>query len=143
MTRSITIFALAIIAAVAGVFFFAPIDHKSNDTNVPAVKVSMPVDLSGNWQSVESRAGTKFVAEIKDNRVFVQMYAADGYTGLWYGTFDILQPGNNLMVSKAIEDDDHFVLSIAETKDFLYQNGSLIFNFSVMGTTTAIEMKRV
>jgi len=108
-----------------------------------AVKIVKPIDLAGKWESVESKAGTKFVGEVKDNRVYIQMYVSDGYTGLWYGSFDILQPGQNTINSKAIEDDDHFVLSSSETKEFLYQKGSLIFSFSVMGTTTTIEMKRV
>jgi hypothetical protein len=93
--------------------------------------------------STESKAGTKFLGHIKDNRIHVEMYAAEGYTGLWYGTFDILQPGVTTMVSSAIQDENHFVLSTAETKDFLYQKGSLIFEFAVMGTRTTIEMKRV
>lgn len=127
-------------------FFTAPGVHKTatEPTKTDAVKVSMPIDLAGKWESTTSKAGTKMVAEVKDNTVFVQMYANDGYTGLWYGTFDILQPGQNVMNSKAIEDDqNHFVLSTAETKEFLYQKGSLIFDFSVMGTRTTVEMKRV
>jgi hypothetical protein len=112
-------------------------------TQTEAVKISKPIDLAGKWESAESKIGTKMVAEVKNNTIHIQMYVSDGYTGLWYGTFDILQPGQNTVVSKFIDDPDHFVLSSAETKDFLYQKGSLIFSYTVMGTMTTIELKRV
>lgn len=106
-------------------------------TNPPA-----PIDLSGEWVSTESTAGTKFFGHIKNNTILVEMSASDGFSNLWYGTFDFLQPGDKVMVSSAIE-GDVFFLSSAETKNFLYQDGNLIFDFSVMGTRTTIEMKRV
>lgn len=118
-----------------------------NNVNVPAVKIVQPpkpIDLTGEWTSGESTAGTKFLAHIKNNTVLVEMSATDGFSNLWYGTFDILQPGEKKMVSKAILDDNVFVLSNAETKDFRYQDdGSLQFDFSVMGTRTTITLKRV
>lgn len=146
--KLLSVVAFLTIAAVvftAFMYFTAPTSQKTQQPvqQTQAVKISKPIDLSGKWESTTSKAGTKFVAEIKDNRVHVQMYANDGYTGLWYGTFDILPAGQNVIVSKAIEDDDHFVLSSAETKDFLYQKGSLVFDFAVMGVVTTIEMKHV
>jgi hypothetical protein len=110
---------------------------------VGAVKIVQPINLAGEWQSVESRAGTKFVGHIKNNTIQIEMSATDGFATLWYGTFDVLQPGEKVMVSKAIDDPQYFALSSAETKDFLYQDISLVFDFAVMGTRTTIEMKRV
>jgi hypothetical protein len=111
-------------------------------TSTPAVAVGT-IDLSGKWESAESKAGTKMIAEIKNNTIHVEMKVADGFTGLWYGTFDTLQPGQNVMTSKAIHNSNYLVVSSAQTKDFLYQKESLIFDFSVMGTRTTVEMKRV
>lgn len=147
LMRLLAFFALCAVAVTALMYAITP-EKRTNDTppapTTPGlVKIVKPIDLSGKWESVESKAGTKFVTEIKNNTVHIQMYANDGYTGLWYGTFDILQPGANTMVSKYIDDPDHFVLSSAETKEFLYQGDSLIFDFSMMGTVTTIEMKRV
>ena len=138
-------FALLAVIVAAGVLWFLPEDAtiSSITTQTSAVKVQMPVDLSGEWVSTESKSGTKFYGHVKNNTMHVEMYANDGYTGLWYGTFDILQVGQSTLVSKAIDDPNHFVLSSAKTKDFLYQKGSLVFEFTVMGTRTTIEMKRV
>lgn len=144
------LFLLAGLTALALVFttvMYVSMPEQTTNTQpikTDAVKVSMPIDLAGKWESTTSKAGTKMVGEVKDGKIFVQMYANDGYTGLWYGTFDILQPGQNTVVSKFIEDNqDHFALSTAETKEFLYQKGSLIFDYSVMGSSFTIEMKRV
>lgn len=139
---------LAACAVVFSLFMFLTMPGQKNSgtepTKTQAVKISMPVDLAGKWESTTSKTGTKMVAEVKDNTIFVEMYVNDGYTGLWYGTFDILQPGQNTIVSKFIQDNqNHRALSTAETKEFLYQGQSLIFDYSVMGTRTTVEMKRV
>lgn len=138
MFRSITIFVLAIVAAVAGIFFFAPVENKSNDTNVPAVKINAPVDLNGKWKSDKPA----FEAEVKNGTIEVSMVLVEGYSRFWYGTFDNPQPGTNEVVSKGIDEPGKFYLSSAETKNFLYQNGKLVVDFSVMGTTTAVAMSR-
>jgi hypothetical protein len=141
--RSWVMIFLAALAAVCGILAFSPENPPAqNNKDVPAVKIVGPLDLSGEWISAESSAGTKFLGHVKNNTILVEMSAGDGLSNLWYGTFDILQPGKNVVVSSAIE-GDVFYLSSAKTKDFLYQNGSLVFDFSVMGTRTTIEMKRV
>jgi hypothetical protein len=101
------------------------------------------IDLTGRWESNVSKSGTKMIGHIKNGTVHVEMYADEAYTGLWYGTFDILQPGEKTLTSKYIDDPQHFVLSSAETKDFTYDSGALKFDFSVMGTRTTVEMRRV
>lgn len=110
-------------------------------TQTQAVKMSVPVDLTGEWRSVEGSKG-KMIATIKDNTIHVEMVDTQSFIGLWYGTFDILQSGQKEMISKAIDDPKHFVLSSAKTKAFLYQNDSLVFDYSVMGVRTTVEMKR-
>ncbi len=139
----VVVFVLATIVAAAGILFFANTALKPAGTNVGAVKIVKAIDLSGKWESTVSKTGATFSAEIKDNTVLVEMSANDGFSGLWYGTFDILQPGQNLITSKFIDDPEHFVLSSAKTKDFIYDKESLVFDFSVMGTRTTVEMKRV
>lgn len=145
---SIALAILLTVLAISAVYLLTPNSSNTNQQvsvqKSEAVKVKMPIDLTGEWQSVESKTGSKFLGHVKDNTVFIQIYANDGYTGLWYGTIDILQPGENVVVSKFIEDNqNHFALSTAKTKNFLYQNGSLIFDYTVMGTRTTVEMKRV
>lgn len=145
---SAAIVALFLIAGVALFKLFSgadkPAEIGSITTQQEAVKIiEKPVDPSGKWESATSKAGTKMVAEVKNNTIHVEMYAADGYTGLWYGTLDFFQPGQNGQTSKAIDDPDHFVLSSAETKEFIYQDDTLVFDFSVMGTRTTVAMKRV
>lgn len=121
---------------------FPPQESQNPVTMTSAVKVTMPIDLSGKWESVEGKTGSKFIANIENNTIHVEMTVSDGFSGLWYGTFDILQPGENSISSKALNDPNKFVLSSLETKDFLYRDGSLFFNLSVMGTTSAVELKR-
>lgn len=143
--RVLAILSLIAVGGTAIGYFGAQPDHPAQApaSTAGVVQIVKPIDLSGEWQSVESHAGTKFLGHIKNNTVHIEMVANGGYSGLWYGTFDILQPGENEMLSSAIEDENYFVLSSAETKNFIYQDGSLVFDFSVMGVRTTIEMKRV
>lgn len=149
MLTRIAVIVLLLTAVVAGGLFgdsftSDPAPNGSIVTQTDAVKVSMPVDLAGKWESEVSRVtGSKMVASVKNNTIHVEIYANEGYTGLWYGTFDILQPGEKTITSKAIDDPNHLVLSSSETKDFLYQGQSLVFDYSVMGTRTTVEMRRV
>lgn len=144
----LAILALAAAAGVGGVYYVSQPEQKMRSLDVTQTvnvtassEAPKATDLSGKWQS-EEKAGSKFVGTVKDGKIHIEMVVAEGYTGLWYGTFDYLQPGQKKIMSKAIEDESHFVLSNAKEKEFLYQGKSLIFNFEVMGTRTAIEMKR-
>lgn len=119
------------------------IEYPPSVAATTVINTPTAVDLSGRWESNASKAGTKMVGQIKNGTIHVEMYADEAYTGLWYGTFDILQPGEKTLTSKYIDDPAHFVLSSAETKDFTYDSGSLKFDFSVMGTRTTVEMRRV
>lgn len=144
--RKLIVAGLLILAIVSYILMVRP-DHGTGETivvtnNPTAVKVQTAIDCTGKWQSETSKLGTKMIAEVKNNTIFVQMYSNNSYTGLWYGTFDILQPGKVETVSKAIQDPEHLVFSTAETKSFLYQGGSLIFDYSIMGVRTTVEMKR-
>jgi len=137
--------ALLVVLGTAVSLIAIPVQKNSSSsepTKTNAVQISMPTDLGGKWESETSDTGSKMVAKVENGTIFVEMYVNNGYTGLWYGTFDILQPGDNVMVSKFIDDPSHFALSSAKTKEFLYQKGSLVFDFSVMGTRRTVELKR-
>lgn len=118
-----------------------PMEGPASTTITSAVKLSMPIDLSGKWRSVE---GTKvpFIAEIKDGKIHLDMLQNKSVMAFWYGTFDILQPGEKVVSSKAIKDENVFVLSSSDTKDFLYQGDSLVFDYTIVGIRTTVEMKR-
>lgn len=147
------IISCVIVACVASVMFaltFVSVEPTQTYNEYPpsvaattVINTPTAVDLSGRWESNASKAGTKMVGQIKNGTIHVEMYADEAYTGLWYGTFDILQPGEKTLTSKYIDDPAHFVLSSAETKDFTYDSGALKFDFSVMGTRTTVEMRRV
>lgn len=148
------IFVLTMLAAVGAVTLldktelFGGPEHTYTEypppvTTTTTINTPTAVDLSGRWESNTSTSGTKMVGQIKNGTIHVEMYADQAYTGLWYGTFDILQPGEKTLTSKYIDDPQHFVLSNAETKDFIYDSGALKFDFSVMGTRTTVEMRRV
>lgn len=139
--------ALVVLTIVAGTsiayFAFPPSKTTNSVTTTSAVKLSMPVDLSGKWESAIDKVGTKMFAKIENNTIYIEMSVNDGSAGLWYGTFDVLAPGKNSIDSTFIDDPDHFVLSSAESKEFIYQGGSLVFDYSSMGIRTTVEMKRV
>lgn len=118
-----------------------PMQDPASST-VGAVKIVKPVDCTGEWAS-EEKNGSRFVAHVKNGVIHVEMQVAGGFTGLWYGTFDIFQPGQSGLISKALNDPKYLVLSSADTKEFVYQDGSLAFDFSVAGTRTTVELKRV
>lgn len=137
---------LAVFGTAISLYVFPP--QKTSHTqitkqDVAPVKAAVAVDLSGKWESEVSQTGMKMVATVQNGTIFVEMYKDKAYTGLWYGTFDFLQPGEKEVVSKFIDDPNHFALSTAKTKDFLYQDGSLVFEYSVFAVRTIVEMKRV
>jgi len=141
------LFRVALLAGMLALVFGAifgwsnPDDSVRTKTQVKtdAVKVKIPVDLTGNWKSDKP----KITAKVQNGTIEVESSTEDGGSvRLWYGTFDNPQDGALGVTSKGMYDPDKIYLSSAETKDFVLHDGQLKFQISIMGVTRIVAMKR-
>lgn len=132
-----------IVMAVAGVY----ISKQSPDRPVPVigftttaaspVKAVVPIDLSGDWNTSPSET-LKMAAHITADTITVEFISnKNEYIAYWYGTFE---QNKVKIVSQAKE--DKFFLAKATSKDFLFKDGKLSFEVTVMGVTKRVEMTR-
>lgn len=96
------------------------------------------LDLTGDW-TTKPDAKLKFVAEIQAGTITMHIVTNGDSMAYYYGSFSNPTPGKPTVVSKKI-DDGKFNWSNAVAKDFLYQNGSLIFDYEAFGIKTTIEL---
>jgi hypothetical protein len=120
------------------------------NTSVPAVvaqvapatteaKVS-PVSLEGSWTLKNAKGGV-FNATVTDTSIEVLMESPDGTKILyWNGTFDAKQSNGATIISELI--DTKAVLSKAKTKNFTVGLETLSFDFTAMGSTKQIDLRR-
>jgi hypothetical protein len=138
-------FSFALVAiAVMAIAKFANLPDKPmqdpNGTVTEAVKLKVPLDLTGEWRS----DNPKVTAKVLNGTIEVESTTEDGgIVRWWYGTFDNPQDGKTGVISKGISHPEKFYLSSADEKDFVYHEGMLKFQLSVMGVTRVVEMKRV
>lgn len=131
--------------AIVGLFkYFSGAEHPTINiptiSQQPAVKIKVPLDLTGNWRSDKP----KVTAVVQNGTIEVESTLDDGgYARWWYGTFDNPQDGKTGVTSKGMYDPNKIYLSSAETKSFVYHDGRLKFQISMMGVTRIVEMKRV
>lgn len=137
LLRALVFFMLCGLVIIAAVRCDA---EKKLDSPLPAsVPISLNVDLSGDWTTKED-AKVKFVAEIQASTILIYMVMKSDTVAYYYGTFET-PTTKKTTISKAIK-DGKLVWSTAEAKDFLYQDGSLIFNYEALGIRSAIELVR-
>lgn len=108
-----------------------------------------PADLKGNWKSDNSSDSANFTAEITGNTITVHLVNAEQKTKAlyWAGTYQApTAPGDYTWGSKndTAQTSTSIVGSPDPTKKFAYNkaNGTLAFDFSAMGVTKTVEMKR-
>lgn len=100
------------------------------------------VQLEGEWYYQKDETEFKAVVAGKDIKIY---WTIEGTTtGLyWHGTFETAESPTVTLQSQKIENSDEIVLSQSKTKDFrITQDSTIIFDFSAMGFTTKIELRR-
>lgn len=104
------------------------------------------VTLDGEWRS-ETKDGTTMVAVITGNHIQMTLDSEDLSSLYWKGTFpesgDAATEG---MTITSEADTEALAQSItgsqAESKDFTYEDGTLDFEFTVLGSTRTVHLKK-
>ena len=138
----ITAIALTLAAALFGTIIYAvasmpPKAGSYSDKNVTEVLV-----LDGAWTSTD--AEPKFRSLIKNGTIEVFIVAEDTTSLYWKGSFP-WNKGDETITSTAdvAALEDSLLGSTAKSKVFLYDGDNLVFDFTIMGTTTTITMEKV
>lgn len=107
------------------------------DTNATEVVV-----LDGAWKSTKD--DPKFRSLIKNGTIEVYIVADDTSSLYWKGSFP-WNKGDETISSTADREalDGSLLGSNANTKVFLYDGDNIVFDFTIMGTTTTITMEKV
>lgn len=107
---------------------------------------SESVTLDGTWSS-ESDNDSKMVAVITDDHIQITLDAEDVSSLYWKGTFP--QSGETVTEGAtvtSVADQKALASSMlgsgAKNKVFTYENGTLDFDFTIMGTTRTIHLKK-
>lgn len=100
------------------------------------------VQLEGEWYY--EKDGTEFKAVVAGREIKVDWTSEGDVTGLyWHGTFETAESPTVTLQSQKIELPDEIVLSQDATKDFrITQDGAMTFQFSALGFTRTIELRR-
>lgn len=111
-----------------------------DDVKTAASGPDLPlVELTGEWTSVSNEP--KIEAEVKDDTIMMRFVEGDTAMNYWYGTFKAAESDGATIVSDKLE-TDRVVLSDAESKDFVFNDGELSFELEVMGVIRTVVLTR-
>lgn len=104
------------------------------------------VTLDGEWRS-ETKDGTTMVATITDNQIKMSFDSEDLSSLYWLGTFpESGETATEGMIVTSEADIEALEQSItgsqSKTKDFTYTDGTLDFEFTVLGSTRTVHLKK-
>lgn len=124
-------------------------DDKSSDPSVSAVAQVQPketglvlpiLNLEGTWVHKTDRGGV-FEATVTQQSIKIVMKAPNGTTMVyWNGTFDAQQSVDAVVDSNDI--GDQAVLSQSQTKNFKIGEKTISFDYTAMGVTKTVSLRR-
>lgn len=153
----VAIIGLVIVTIVAGFAIASVVSTPDRPTNVdtstdtssdtgsdispaPAPRVELPVmDLQGVWVADEN--GRQFTATVANGNISIELGNADMSMLYWNGTFDTSNTAGAIIISDKI-DINKAVLSGADSKEFVFENDKLSFEFEAMGMKKTVVMGR-
>jgi hypothetical protein len=110
--------------------------------STPTPSSTEPTSLSGDW--AYSSDSTKFTGTVSGDDIEIYL-TLDDSTGLyWSGTFQ----DEAVNGEKISSDADVAALetslfgSLDEKKDFVFKDGALVFEFTILGVTQDIQLKK-
>jgi hypothetical protein len=107
-------------------------------SNSSAVRVA-PQDLTGIWESTNPEA--KFVATITNDSIDIDLQTPTGTLAYWSGSFGKPEGSTNKIKSNP-DPNKRVTWSNAATKEFLYLDGTLAFDYMAPGITSSIVLHR-
>lgn len=135
--------ALIVAAVLSSIMFVATLPDREMrpvtvSTSTPSVvKVQVPVDLTGNW--VYTKGEIKFTADVQQGMILVKLFDKTGSLDYYYGSLENPKTNGEIVSTK---DKSRISWSQGDTKQFIYQDESLVFTFGGVGVTATIELKR-
>lgn len=142
--RKYIIFALVAVAcAVAAFLTLSPIGAGATDSKPADDK---PVNFIGTWHQVKGNPDFVMTAEISFGSIQINMKTRDGSNVYWMGTFDtdMTDIKHFTMISTGDQDAMANMIFASQdpTKKFTYRDGTLSFDFTIMGTTTTVHLSK-
>lgn len=142
----------ALMVALAGcVSGEAESPQTDGSSNAPAVQEEQkqPLDLTGEWKQVNSNAEDSYqVATIGDGTIEVSWVGDGGDTKslYWVGTYVAPTEATDNYTWESQNDTEQTANAIMasgdETKTFTYENGTLSYELTALGTTMTVKMER-
>lgn len=102
-----------------------------------------PASLQGKWAS-DSSNGTSMNAVVKNDVIKITIDDEDSSSLYWQGTFAKTATNGDTIVSKADTAalESSILGSQNKTKAFTYDDGTLTFDMSMMGTTKHVKLSK-
>jgi hypothetical protein len=136
---------IVVIAILLGLFvwIFSMTGVGGFQNHATTVQVNTPVVLAGKWHQSSPPDGMSFDAQISDDSIQI-MVKMDGSEGIyWLGSFD---PNVIAGTIESQGDSDAMALEIFASqesfKTFTYKDGTLSFQFSMLGISQTIQLTR-
>lgn len=107
-------------------------------SSTPAVKMGKSFDLTGVWESDNPDA--RFVATITKTSIDIDLQTSTGSLAYWSGSFT--QPTMSVDKINSTPDPTKFTWSNAPTKEFVYLDGTLAFDYIAPGITSNVVLRR-
>lgn len=101
-----------------------------------------PVDLTGDWSY--SSDSVNFEANVEGDEIQINLIMDNSEGLYWTGSFSKDALNGDTIISHAdVEALDASLLGSGdEQKTFLFKDGTLVFSFTIVGTTQDIVLKR-
>ena len=138
----VTAIALALAAALFGTIIYAVASMPPKAGSYADKNATEVVVLDGAWKSTSD--DPNFRALIKNGTIEVYFVADDTSSLYWKGTFPWNKGDESVPSTADVAALEGSLLgSQAKQKRFLYNGDNLLFDFTIMGTTTTITMEKV
>lgn len=121
---------------------------ETKSTNNKSEKKEEILNLYGTWKQTNSESNEDYQqAEIKeDGTMTIYWISEDSKSLYWAGSFEAPTTSSKTYSWTSNNDkeqtDSSLLASSDDTKDFKYENGTLSYEASAMGTTKTIKLKK-
>jgi hypothetical protein len=151
MPRKSVIAAVLILITASGLIFFIKRFKHNSDTqisdpipnHIPIPSVD-PLTFDGTWKST---GDVIMSAQIKDNTIDIDWIVDENSKGIyWLGTFPTPKTMDKNAVIISYPNQEVMELSVlgstAKSKEFLYVDGKISFDFQALGMSTRVELEK-
>jgi hypothetical protein len=130
---------VTLLTVVCGLSLILFLSSCSQPTKANAVSVTGPISYDGVWKST---GDVNMTATISGDHIQIDWAMNSGTTGLyWVGTFPSTTP--TIISTADVEAlSSSMVGSLDKTKTFTYKDGTLSYNFQILGITKLVTLKR-